>query len=181
MSWSSDDKRIIISPNYPTTDKPPILQEWSVQTDHKLLNIVGTPSMSLLPFHPPLDNGGFSPDGQRILTFNTQAGTFEERDSSTLKILQTFPVQLRISGNTSPSGELSGTYITPVWLANGTRILLVKDQQAYIWNATTGQLFQTFSLDSKSPRDGVGRYTSLEQKDNQFEILEGISQLDRVG
>lgn len=178
LSWSVDNRRIFTGALSTNGDRPVILQEWSAQTGQRLANIAGTPSMSLLPFSPPVDNGGFSPDGQRILTFNVHKNTLEERESDTLKVLQTFPVKLLQSGGMTSSGVLYGTYTTPAWLADGTRIL-AGNQQGCLWNAATGKLLQTSDIcgkGEKAPRDGVGRYTAVWQTDtrsnSRFEILD---------
>lgn len=177
LIWSADDKRIILENQHSPRNYPIALQIWNAQTGHRLVNIVETPTMSLFitAVRPGVVLGNLSPDGTRILTYNVQAGTFEERETSTLKILQTFHVQV------TETGTEGHVMFIPYWVANGTRLFLVKDQTAYIWDATTGQLTSTISLkgtiqDIKT--QPVGRYMALMYEGNSIVIRDIVTGKD---
>jgi WD40 repeat protein len=179
IGWSTDDTRIFFSAAVGNVSG---LQMWNMQTGQRLANIVATPTMSL-SYLSTTDE--FSPDGQRVLTYNLQTSTFVVRDSSTLNVLQTLRTQLSIPAD---------SYIMPMWLANGARILLKRiqlntqanqqNQKAYIWNTETGQLVASPSLADvvhqvgipvASPGDGEGQYISCLRQDNRLAILNTLT------
>jgi WD40 repeat protein len=166
MSWSADDKRILVENVLNARKNLITLQVWDAQTGHRLANIVGTPTMSLF-FAPPdgfATLGDFSPDGTRILTYNQQAGTFEERETSTLKVLLTFHVRL-IAAETGGCG-----LCIPYWQASGTRLFLLQDHKVTAWDALTGQLLSTIPFQGNIRPQALGRYLALNLKGNMIEI-----------
>lgn len=136
LTWSMDNKWVNVAPILDTgaanTPAFNTLQMWNAQTGHRLANIVETPTMSLIG-----GLGGLSPDEQRILTYNPQAGTFAVRDTSALQVLQTLQIQEHLPAHPS---------VITTWLAGGTRILLADNQQGSLWNPMTGQRINSFSL-----------------------------------
>ena len=173
LTWSVDDKRVLIE-NEPLSQNYPLsLQVWDAQTGHRLANIVETPTMSLFligPADPGTTLGDLSPDGTRILTYNVRAGTFEEREASTLKVIQTFHFQVMGNGTVDNNG-----IFIPYWQANGTRIFQMKDRTAYIWNAITGQLTSTILVKGDIKQQPFGRYFALKQKGNLVEIRDMVT------
>ena len=165
LVWSTDDKRLMAES--PSSGQLKRLQVWGAQTGHTILNIVETPAMSLFPslLEPGGGFWGLSPDGTRILTYNMQKRAFTERESSTLKVLKVFSVQI-------------GAPYTVFWEANGTRILLQSNQTAYIWNASTGKLVSTLSLKNTSQTlliPSGTRYITRGQPGNLLEIWDMVT------
>ncbi len=171
FAWSADDKHIMAESSPAGLVKPEKLQVWSAQSGHTLLNFVETPAISLVP--PQLGPGGgfagLSPDGTRVLTYNQQTGVFTERESNTLKVLQTFSVKVGL-----PNSGGYGVF----WEANGTRILWQDYQSVYIWNASSGRLVLTLSSKNTSPVLLVpsgGRYITRGQPGNLLEIWDMVT------
>lgn len=171
FAWSADDKHIMAESSPAGFVKPERLQVWSAQSGHTLLNFVETPAISLVP--PLLGPGGgfagLSPDGTRVLTYNQQTGVLTERESNTLKVLQTFSVKVGL-----PNSGGYGVF----WEANGTRILWQNYQSVYIWNASTGRLVLTLSSKNTSSVLLVpsgGRYITRGQPGNLLEIWDMVT------
>lgn len=171
LRWSTNDNRINLGFT-PDANAPSVLQVWNARTGQRLANIVETPTMSLA--YVEVGTNGLSPDSQRILTYNPQAGTFAVRDASTLKVLQTLPAQPNLPADNTAEAA---------WLAGGTRVLLVYNQQGSIWNLATGQRITSFSLASVQNHEipvtssaGEGRYIASLQQDGQgLEIRDALT------
>jgi WD40 repeat protein len=163
IGWSTDDTRILTAYSFQSGGFTR-LQEWDAQTGHRLADIVPTPTMS-----PPATFTtipGFSPDGQRVLMVNTQTGTIEERDSSTLKVLHTFGIS---------SQRPDGSY-NAYWVANGARILWTEGSQIYLSNSTTGQLITSFpSHGAILPDAQEQQYIAIAQTNKQLTIWDALT------
>lgn len=162
VNWSLDDKRIALEV-FPELSANG-LQIWDARTGHRLTTIVETPDMAL---------SLLAPDMKRILTYNQQQKTFAVRDVSTLKVLRAFPGQL----------NPPDTVAVPAWLDGGARLLLQQNQQAIIWNTTTGQRIASCPLvdiqglegPSVVSNNGEGHYIACLQQDNQLDILDSLT------
>ncbi len=163
VNWSGDDKRIGLGV-YPASGSNG-LQVWDARTGHRLATIVEMPGMAL---------SSLSPDMRYVLTYDPQKEMFAVRDTDTLKILQSFPGQL----NPPDAGVL------PAWVDSGARLLLRQNQQAIIWNTTTGQQVASCPLTNvqglESPASAItgseeGHYTACLQQDNQLTILDSLT------
>jgi WD40 repeat protein len=179
LTWSLDDKRIMAKSaqiNSGQPGQPGRLQVWSVQTGHKLLNIVETPTMSLFNWASEFGNlAGLSLDGTRILTYNEQTGVMVERESNTLKVLHTFSIRVTSPGVSIANGA-------PLWVANGTRFFFQQRQAVSIWDGNTGKLISSISL-KDDPEQGVsvfpsiegGRFIALQKQGNLVEIWDIVT------
>ncbi|HEY0756218.1 MAG TPA: WD40 repeat domain-containing protein [Ktedonobacteraceae bacterium] len=174
LAWSMDNKRVMANSAPAGLVRPALLQIWSAQTGHTLLNFVETPAISLAyPIFGANSFAGLSPDATRILTYNQQKQIFTERASDTLQILQTFPVKMG-----SPNSGGYGVF----WEANGTRLLWQNYQMVSIWNASTGKPVLNLSLENISSTllmasggEYGGEYITRRQSGNLLEIWDMVT------